>query len=220
RMESLYEYTTVIVTADNAFLLPQAKNDSGRGSENAHRTAVVISDPVHRVPGAPARVLDAFTERDPMAPEASFAGAGAPDLFPTILDYATGGALTPSTSYPFRTSLRPLARGTATTRRVYYGHAVNGTDMDKTPVGQRAYMIPGPGMIGRCESSGLVCLEDADCDEEAEERCRHFFCANDPGRACHDPAITTSDRPSDAECAPSFCGSGNPTTCSTDPRVP
>src|SRR5690606_21040739 len=78
----------------------------------------------------------------------------------------------------------------------------------------------GPGMIGRCESSGLVCLEDADCDEEAEERCRHFFCANDPGRACHDPAITTSDRPSDAECAPSFCGSGNPTTCSTDPRVP
>jgi hypothetical protein len=199
-MESLYEHTTVIVTADNAFLLPQAKNDSGHGGENAHRTAVVINDPDDRADGS-GRVVDAFTDDDD-APEADFAGSGAPDLFPTILDYATGGDLPAGIpDYPFRTSLRPLADGGSTVRRIYYGHAVNGTDMDRTQVGQRAYMIPGPGVLGRCEGTSTVCLVDGDVGCASGVECRHLLCANDPLRSCHDE----EGLPSDALCAVGFC---------------
>jgi hypothetical protein len=206
-MESLYDHTTVIVTADNAFLLPQAKNDSGRGSENAHRTGVIINDPVHRVPGSVPRVLDSFTETSSSAPEANFAGSGAPDLFPTILDYATGGGLSEDPPYPFSESLRPLANGTATVRKIYYGHAVNGTSMDKTPVGQRAYMIPGPGVLGRCEGTGTVCLVGAGVGCAAS-LCKRYVCANDPTRTCGSTA------PSDADCAEDYCPDVAPKLCS------
>lgn len=217
-VESLYDNTVVIVMPDNAFLMPEAKGDSALASENAHRHALIINAPVHRVAASPRTLLDEQSQL-----------AGHQDVLPTLLDYAGVSQADELEKYPLSRSLRELVEGgmgRGYVRNAHYGH---GAPVFERLSGARpSYVVPRPGTLGLCRAgspeakTGAVettgrharpCLVGTDCGCSPLLTYPPGHCCDD-GTCCQIGARRCSNRPDllcddDIDCAPAFCDPGS-----------
>ncbi len=191
---SLWDHTTMVVTADNAYLLPNSKNDNGQAGENAHRAALIVRPPG----GTDGKVMDEQSQL-----------AAFYDVLPTAIDYVGHASNTTPDAmnrYPLARTLAPFVDGGMSqgfVRDLFYGG--NGLD-DTIGDNDRAYLINRAGYFGLCANSLTAspqnhrrpCLENSDCD--AADTCVMDArrCVNRPSQGCT----------SDAHCACDAGGCG------------
>jgi hypothetical protein len=233
--ESVYDNTTIVVVPDHGFLLQRAKNDDGFAAENAHRAMLIVNAPDHRSATPPAGSAAALGHPAIVDPSSQFPTA--PDLLPTVLDYAglVGGDT--QDNYPLNRSLAPFAlQGNGTTaapgpflRRAAYGHSGENGSIGGVAAGDNRYVVPRPGVLGLCthNQAGTVpiftaskpphvkpCLVNNDCG--AGKYCikKARRCINDPGRLCQTDFDCVS-------CVNGACESGyDGLSCNNDAACP